>query len=164
MIRNELCLEDDSNASNCKRMSVKEFNPLEKKKNNNFRISLDKNKEILPGKRNSTMKCLLIHECDFTLCCPVLSVPCPPQSLAFMGSSEENCSLTWDTVAHADSYKAFIKRGDGVEDSCNTNSNNCTFHCECGYTYLLSVCAFNQAGSSPPGEILNHTTGEYHLR
>ncbi|XP_041648067.1 fibronectin type III domain-containing protein 7-like [Cheilinus undulatus] len=84
--------------------------------------------------------------------------PCPPESLALVESSDENCTLIWDTVAHADRYQAIIKRGDGSEEICNTTNNNCTYHCECGYTYLLSVFAFNQAGRSPEGESLNHTT------
>ncbi|XP_060890479.1 fibronectin type III domain-containing protein 7-like [Labrus mixtus] len=93
---------------------------------------------------------------------PVLFItyPCPPESVALWESPEGNCTLTWDTVAHADGYQAFIKRGDGGEEICNTtaNNNNCSYDCLCGYTYLMSVFAFNQAGSSPQGEILNHTT------
>ncbi|KAK2835181.1 hypothetical protein Q5P01_015665 [Channa striata] len=85
--------------------------------------------------------------------------PCPPESLALVEMPSGNCTLTWNTVPHADSYMAFIKRGDNSEEtSCNTTSNNCTYHCECGYTYLMSVFALNQAGSSPQGRILNHTT------
>ncbi|XP_034558223.1 fibronectin type III domain-containing protein 7-like isoform X2 [Notolabrus celidotus] len=88
-----------------------------------------------------------------------ITYPCPPESLALIESPEENCTLTWDSVAYADSYQAFIKRGDGKEETCNTTtSTNCTFHCQCGYTYLMSTFAFNQAGSSPEGEIFNHTT------
>ncbi|KAM8745305.1 fibronectin type III domain-containing protein 7-like [Acanthopagrus schlegelii] len=91
---------------------------------------------------------------------PVVFVtyPCPPQSLALVESPEGNCTLTWSTVPHADSYSAFIKRGDGSEAICNTTGSNCTYHCECGYTYLMYVYAFNQAGSSPQGQVLNHTT------
>nr|XP_046247873.1 fibronectin type III domain-containing protein 7-like [Scatophagus argus] len=91
---------------------------------------------------------------------PVVFVtfPCPPESLVLVEPSEGNCTLTWDTMPHADSYAAFIKRSDGSEESCNTTSNNCTYHCECGYTFLMSVFAFNQAGRSPQGEVLNYTT------
>ncbi|KAG7514046.1 hypothetical protein JOB18_023639 [Solea senegalensis] len=88
-----------------------------------------------------------------------VTFPCPPESLTHhVEDTEENCTLTWDTVTHADGYKAFIKRGDGIEEICNTTSNNCTYHCQCGYMYLLSVVAFNQAGNSPAGENLNYTT------
>ncbi|XP_056233720.1 fibronectin type III domain-containing protein 7-like isoform X2 [Seriola aureovittata] len=87
-----------------------------------------------------------------------ITFPCPPESLDLVESTEGNCTLTWDTVPHADSYVAFIKRSDGGEETCNTTSNNCTYHCQCGYTYLMSVLAFNQAGASPPGKTLNYTT------
>ncbi|XP_070688890.1 fibronectin type III domain-containing protein 7-like [Pempheris klunzingeri] len=87
-----------------------------------------------------------------------ITYPCPPEALAHVESTEGNCTLTWDTVPYADSYVAFIKKGDGSEDTCNTTSNNCTYNCKCGYTYLMSVLAFNQAGSSPQGESLNYTT------
>ncbi|XP_039667581.1 fibronectin type III domain-containing protein 7-like [Perca fluviatilis] len=87
-----------------------------------------------------------------------ITFPCPPESLALVESTEGNCTLTWGTVPHADSYVAFFKRGDGTEETCNTTSNNCKYHCLCGYTYLLSVYAYNEAGSSPQGQILNYTT------
>uniref|UniRef100_H2SS69 Fibronectin type III domain containing 7 n=1 Tax=Takifugu rubripes TaxID=31033 RepID=H2SS69_TAKRU len=90
----------------------------------------------------------------FTTC----AYPCPPGSLELVESSERNCTLKWKTVLHADSYEAFIKRGDGGEESCNTTTNNCTYRCECGYTYLMSVFALNQAGTSPEGEVFNYTT------
>ncbi|XP_045905926.1 fibronectin type III domain-containing protein 7-like [Micropterus dolomieu] len=91
---------------------------------------------------------------------PVVSIsfPCPPESLALMELSEGICTLTWNLMPHADSYVALIKRGDGGEETCNTTSNNCTYHCTCGYTYLMSVFGFNKAGSSPKGEDLYDTT------
>ena len=95
------------------------------------------------------------------ICCFfVPAVPCPPEPLAIVETSEGNCSLTWTAVAHADSYTAFIKRGDGGEETCNTTGSSCTFGCQCGYTYLTSVLASNRAGSSPGGEVLNYTTCE----
>ncbi|XP_039985286.1 fibronectin type III domain-containing protein 7-like [Xiphias gladius] len=87
-----------------------------------------------------------------------ITFPCPPESLALAEPTEGNCTLTWDTVPHADSYVAFIKRSDGAEETCNTTCSNCTYHCQCGYTYLMSVLAFNRAGASPPGMNLNYTT------
>uniref|UniRef100_A0A3B4GC52 Fibronectin type III domain containing 7 n=1 Tax=Pundamilia nyererei TaxID=303518 RepID=A0A3B4GC52_9CICH len=86
------------------------------------------------------------------------ATPCPPESLALVESSEGNCTLTWKTVAHADSYMALIETAGSSVETCNTTSNNCTFHCPCGQTYLLSVLAFNHAGSSPQGQVLNYTT------
>ncbi|XP_012733487.2 fibronectin type III domain-containing protein 7 [Fundulus heteroclitus] len=87
-----------------------------------------------------------------------VTFPCPPESLTFADSSEGNCTLTWNTVPHADGYEASVKRDDGSEATCNSTGNSCTYQCLCGYTYLMSVSAYNQAGSSPEGKILNHTT------
>nr|XP_061832451.1 uncharacterized protein LOC133616849 [Nerophis lumbriciformis] len=87
-----------------------------------------------------------------------VTFPCPPESLAVDESVEANCTLSWDTAPYADSYMAYIKRGDGMEETCNTTSNNCTYHCQCGYTHLVSVFAFNDAGSSPQGPVINYTT------
>ncbi|XP_026179406.1 fibronectin type III domain-containing protein 7-like [Mastacembelus armatus] len=104
--------------------------------------------------------------------------PCPPESLAVVESTDGNCTLTWNTVPYADSYLAIIKRGnfgektcpstsnnctsiqtgDSGGETCNTTSSSCTFYCQCGYTYLMSVLAFNQAGSSPQGKTVNYTT------
>lgn len=88
------------------------------------------------------------------------SVPCPPGSPAVVKSSDENCTLLWNAVPYADSYKAFINEGDGSEVTCTTASSNCTYRCQCGCTYLMSVVAYNKAGSSPKGKVLNYTTGE----
>ena len=93
-----------------------------------------------------------------SLSCRVSTDPCPPESLTIMESSEGNCSLAWDTVPHAESYVAIIKRNDGSEEKCNTSGNKCTYHCKCGYTFLMSVFPLNQAGSSPEGQVLNYTT------
>ncbi|KAM3876349.1 fibronectin type III domain-containing protein 7-like [Diretmus argenteus] len=84
--------------------------------------------------------------------------PCPPESLAVVETEAGNCTLSWNTVPHADYYIAFVKRDNGSEEICNTNGSSCSYHCQCGYTYLMSVFAYNQAGSSPPGEMLNYTT------
>uniref|UniRef100_A0A3Q4N583 Fibronectin type III domain containing 7 n=1 Tax=Neolamprologus brichardi TaxID=32507 RepID=A0A3Q4N583_NEOBR len=85
------------------------------------------------------------------------SYPSSP-SLALVESSEGNCTLTWKPVGHADSYMALFETAGSSVETCNTTSNNCTFHCPCGQTYLLSVLAFNHAGSSPQGQVLNYTT------
>ncbi|XP_043985936.1 fibronectin type III domain-containing protein 7-like [Gambusia affinis] len=90
-----------------------------------------------------------------------ITFPCPPESLTLVESSEGNCTLTWNTVPYADGYEAFVKKGDGGEATCNSTRNNCTYQCQCGYTYLMSVLAYNLAGSSPEGTILNYTTGNH---
>lgn len=57
---------------------------------------------------------------------------------------------------------AFIKRDDGTEKSCNTTKTTCSFFCACGYTYLVTVFPYNQAGSSPYANVQNYTTSNHH--
>uniref|UniRef100_A0A8C5BCD6 Fibronectin type-III domain-containing protein n=1 Tax=Gadus morhua TaxID=8049 RepID=A0A8C5BCD6_GADMO len=85
-------------------------------------------------------------------------VPCPPQPVEVEESDPGNCTFSWESVELADGYQGFIKRNDGVEDVCNTTGNSCHFHCPCGFTYLTSVLAYNLAGDSEPGPVLNYTT------
>lgn len=86
------------------------------------------------------------------------TIPCPPQNLALAETSPGSCTFSWDAVAHAHSYRAFIKNGAGVEEICNTTGTHCDFSCECGYFFLMSVFALNQAGSSQEGPALNYST------
>lgn len=90
------------------------------------------------------------------MCFP--SVPCPPEPLRVEETKAGNCSVLWDAIPYTDTYVAFIKRDDGQEERCNTSSTSCNYHCQCGYTYLMTVFAFSLAGSSPPGPVLNYTT------
>lgn len=87
-----------------------------------------------------------------------ITVPCPPQPLRVDTVSVGNCSVIWSSVSYVDYYTAFIKRDDGIEETCNSTGTSCNFHCQCGYSYIMSVFANNQAGSSLPGPVLNHTT------
>ncbi|XP_057697330.1 fibronectin type III domain-containing protein 7-like [Corythoichthys intestinalis] len=87
-----------------------------------------------------------------------ITFPCPPKSLAIVESAESNCTLSWDIEPYTDSYMAYIKKGDGSEETCATTSNNCTYHCQCGYMFQLYVFAYNPAGSSPQGPVVNYTT------
>ncbi|XP_010900407.2 fibronectin type III domain-containing protein 7 [Esox lucius] len=87
-----------------------------------------------------------------------IAFPCPPEPLRVEETEAGNCSVSWDTMLYADTYVAFIKRDDGQEERCNTTSTSCNYHCQCGYTYLMTVFAFNLAGSSSPGPVLNYTT------
>ncbi|CAL8256993.1 unnamed protein product [Merluccius merluccius] len=84
--------------------------------------------------------------------------PCPPESLAVVETTPGNCTFSWDWAPYAVGYNAFIKRSDGGEETCNTSSTSCQFLCECGYTYLASVLAYNDAGLSDPGPVVNYTT------
>ncbi|XP_042564917.1 fibronectin type III domain-containing protein 7-like [Clupea harengus] len=87
-----------------------------------------------------------------------ISIPCSPNPVWLSEPEPGNCSVTWDAVATADFYDTFVKRDDGVEQKCNSTETSCNYSCLCGYTYIVSVFAYNQAGSSPPGPALNYTT------
>ncbi|KAI4896050.1 hypothetical protein NFI96_015040, partial [Prochilodus magdalenae] len=87
-----------------------------------------------------------------------ITFPCPPQPLRVDETAAGNCSVIWSSVSYVDYYTAFIKRDDGIEETCNSTGTSCNFHCHCGYSYIMSVFAYNHAGSSPPGPVLNQTT------
>ncbi|KAJ8384528.1 hypothetical protein AAFF_G00204430 [Aldrovandia affinis] len=87
-----------------------------------------------------------------------LTFPCPPKSIWVEEPVPGNCTMLWSEVPWVDYYKAFVKRDDGSEELCNTTSNTCNYCCECGFTYFMNVFAYNRAGSSPPGHVLNYTT------
>lgn len=89
------------------------------------------------------------------------AVPCPPALVWIEEPAAGNCSVMWSEVSWVDYYIAYVKRDDGLEEQCNTTGTACKFNCICGYTYLTTVFANNQAGSSPPGQVLNYTTSVY---
>ncbi|KAL2090271.1 hypothetical protein ACEWY4_014959 [Coilia grayii] len=86
------------------------------------------------------------------------SVPCPPEPIRLSEPEPGLCLADWDAVAMAESYVTFVKRDDGIEQSCNSSETSCNYTCLCGHTYIVSVYAYNQAGSSPPGPLVNYTT------
>lgn len=92
------------------------------------------------------------------------SVPCPPDSVWIEEVTTGNCSVMWSEVPWVDYYIAYVKSDDGLEEHCNTSSTACYFQCKCGYTYLSTVFAYNQAGSSPPGHEVNYTTSLYYTQ
>nr|XP_055044179.1 fibronectin type III domain-containing protein 7 [Misgurnus anguillicaudatus] len=87
-----------------------------------------------------------------------ISFPCPPQPIWVEETVAGNCSVMWNAVPHAEIYTTFIKSDDGIEKMINSSQTSCNFTCRCGYTYIITVFAHNQAGSSPPGPALNYTT------
>ncbi|XP_014047431.1 fibronectin type III domain-containing protein 7-like [Salmo salar] len=87
-----------------------------------------------------------------------ITFPCTPERIWVEEREAGSCSMEWTEMPLVDHYMAFIKRDDGAEELCNTTDTTCQFHCMCGYTYLTTVFAYNHAGSSPPGEVLNYTT------
>ncbi|XP_050948089.1 LOW QUALITY PROTEIN: fibronectin type III domain-containing protein 7 [Labeo rohita] len=88
----------------------------------------------------------------------LLTFPCPPELVWIEEPTIGNCSVTWSEVQWVDYYISYIKRDDGLEENCNTTGTTCYFQCICGYTYLSTVFAYNLAGTSPPGQIVNYTT------
>ncbi|XP_055359568.1 fibronectin type III domain-containing protein 7 [Betta splendens] len=89
---------------------------------------------------------------------PYITYPCLPGNIWVEEPTPGNCSLRWDDVQLVEYYMAFIKRDDGTERSCNTTRTTCDFFCACGYTYLVTVFPYNQAGSSPYANVQNYTT------
>lgn len=87
-----------------------------------------------------------------------ISVPCPPEPVRVNDNGNGTCSLSWNSVPYADNYTAYSKRDDGMEEMRTSNGSSCTFSCRCGYSYIMSVFANNQAGTSPQGPALNQTT------
>ncbi|KAB5546671.1 hypothetical protein PHYPO_G00074720 [Pangasianodon hypophthalmus] len=87
-----------------------------------------------------------------------ISFPCPPEPVRVDDIRPGICSLSWNPVSYVDYYTAFSKRDDGIEEMCNSTGTSCNFSCHCGYSYIMSVFANNQAGASPPGPVLNKTT------
>lgn len=67
-------------------------------------------------------------------------------------------SVAWSNVELGDYYVAFVKSDDGLEVHCNTSLTQCNFLSECGFTYFISVFAYNKAGQSPLGDVFNYTT------
>ncbi|XP_066511250.1 fibronectin type III domain-containing protein 7-like [Hoplias malabaricus] len=88
----------------------------------------------------------------------LLTYPCPPASVQVGEAGVGNCSVSWAAVPWVDHYVAYVKRDDGAEEQCNTTSTICYYNCHCSYSYITTVFAYNGAGVSPPGPILNYTT------
>ncbi|XP_041951856.1 fibronectin type III domain-containing protein 7 [Alosa sapidissima] len=87
-----------------------------------------------------------------------ITFPCPPESVWVEEAEAGMCSVMWGDVDFADFYIAYVKRDDGSEERCNTTDTVCHFRCLCGFTFFPTVFAYNQAGPSLPGPVLNYTT------
>ncbi|XP_005997792.2 fibronectin type III domain-containing protein 7 [Latimeria chalumnae] len=88
----------------------------------------------------------------------VESVPCAPGQISVQQVYPGVLTVSWSAVDLGDYYKTFVKRSDGLEDSCNTTATTCEFQSECGYTYYISVFAYNEAGQSPKGDEITNIT------
>ncbi|CAI9552214.1 unnamed protein product [Staurois parvus] len=88
----------------------------------------------------------------------LLSVPCAPIGIAVVEDNPGNLTVSWSHGNLSDYYVVFVKSDDGFEVHCNTSQSPCYFPSECGFIYFMSVFAYNKAGQSPLGELLNYTT------
>ncbi|XP_042638031.1 fibronectin type III domain-containing protein 7 [Orycteropus afer afer] len=86
------------------------------------------------------------------------TVACAPGRVTIQEDPPGHLSVAWPNVELGDYYVAFVKSDDGLEVHCNTSITQCNFLSECGFTYFISVFAYNKAGQSPLGEVFNYTT------
>ncbi|XP_049621659.1 fibronectin type III domain-containing protein 7 [Suncus etruscus] len=89
---------------------------------------------------------------------PLKTVACAPGRVTIQEDPPGHLSVTWSNVDLGDYYVAFVKSDDGLEVHCNTSLTHCNFLSECGFTYFISVFAYNKAGQSPLGDVFNYTT------
>lgn len=99
-------------------------------------------------------------KCLFFYC---FLVACAPGRVTIQEDPPGHLSVAWSSAELGDYYVAFVKSDDGLEEHCNTSFTRCDFLSECGFTYFISVFAYNKAGQSPLGDVFSYTTGESHL-
>nr|XP_044993923.1 fibronectin type III domain-containing protein 7 [Jaculus jaculus] len=86
------------------------------------------------------------------------TVACAPGRVTIQEDAPGHLAVAWSSVDLGDYYVAFVKSDDGLEVHCNTSLTQCNFLSECGFTYFISVFAYNKAGQSPLGDVFNYTT------
>ncbi|EPQ03870.1 Syntaxin-binding protein 3 [Myotis brandtii] len=86
------------------------------------------------------------------------TIACAPGRVTIQEDPPGHLSVSWSNVDLGDYYVAFVKSDDGLEVHCNTSLPRCDFPSECGFTYFISVFAYNRAGQSPLGDVFNYTT------
>ncbi|XP_040854717.1 fibronectin type III domain-containing protein 7 [Ochotona curzoniae] len=86
------------------------------------------------------------------------TVACAPGRVMIHEDPPGHLSVAWSNVSLGDYYVVFVKSDDGLEVHCNTSLTQCNFVSECGFTYFISVFAYNKAGQSPLGDVFNYTT------
>nr|XP_008533498.1 PREDICTED: fibronectin type III domain-containing protein 7 isoform X2 [Equus przewalskii] len=86
------------------------------------------------------------------------TVACAPARVMIQEDPPGHLSVSWSSADLGDHYVAFVKSDDGLEVHCNTPLTQCNFLSECGFTYFISVFAYNEAGQSPLGDVFNYTT------
>ncbi|XP_069497963.1 fibronectin type III domain-containing protein 7-like [Ambystoma mexicanum] len=88
----------------------------------------------------------------------LLTVPCAPGGITISEENPGSLFVTWSAGQLNEYYVVFVKSDDGLEVNCNTSATQCSFPSECGFTYFISVFAYNRAGQSALGDVLNYTT------
>ncbi|XP_032302029.1 fibronectin type III domain-containing protein 7 isoform X4 [Coturnix japonica] len=86
------------------------------------------------------------------------TIPCAPGNISIEEDERGNLSVSWSRVNLGHYYVVFVKSDDGLEVYCNTSHTRCRFQSDCGFTYFISVFAYNKAGQSPLGDVFNYTT------
>ncbi|OXB68268.1 hypothetical protein ASZ78_016669 [Callipepla squamata] len=86
------------------------------------------------------------------------TIPCAPGNISIEEDERGNLLVSWSRVNFGHYYVVFVKSDDGLEVYCNTSRAQCYFQSDCGFTYFISVFAYNKAGQSPLGDVFNYTT------
>ncbi|XP_004943157.2 fibronectin type III domain-containing protein 7 isoform X8 [Gallus gallus] len=86
------------------------------------------------------------------------TIPCAPGNISTEEDERGNLLVSWSRVNFGHYYVVFVKSDDGLEVYCNTSHTQCHFQSDCGFTYFISVFAYNKAGQSPLGDVFNYTT------
>ncbi|XP_052521850.1 fibronectin type III domain-containing protein 7 isoform X5 [Tympanuchus pallidicinctus] len=86
------------------------------------------------------------------------TIPCAPGNISIKDDEHGNLLVSWSRVNFGHYYVVFVKSDDGLEVYCNTSHTQCHFQSDCGFTYFVSVFAYNSAGQSPLGDVFNYTT------
>ncbi|NWW76641.1 FNDC7 protein, partial [Climacteris rufus] len=86
------------------------------------------------------------------------TVPCAPVNISIGEDEPGHLLVSWSSVSFGHYYVVFVKSDDGLEVHCNTSHTQCHFQSDCGFTYFISVFAYNKAGQSPLGDVFNYTT------
>ncbi|NWV77207.1 FNDC7 protein, partial [Dasyornis broadbenti] len=86
------------------------------------------------------------------------TIPCAPINISIEEDEPGHMLVSWSSVSFGHYYVVFVKSDDGLEVHCNTSYTQCHFQSDCGFTYFISVFAYNKAGQSPLGDVFNYTT------
>ncbi|XP_039242201.1 fibronectin type III domain-containing protein 7 isoform X4 [Pipra filicauda] len=86
------------------------------------------------------------------------TIPCAPVNISIEEDELGHLLVSWSSVSFGHYYVVFVKSDDGLEVHCNTSYTQCHFQSDCGFTYFISVFAYNKAGQSPLGDVFNYTT------